>query len=305
MSAESGALISAVKAFGQPKPSHFLVRIRIRSPMVERHCRGAQPAEPAETRRLLTSNAQRRSARHRPRPSPAEETGCSILTLSFDNGPEPASRPAFWTPLADAASARRYPSRPASSCSAAASPRDRREGHAEGHWIANHTWTHPVPLGDRQQESGIRSRSCHRKSWAISPMNGNSSGHSASSIAQFPAADRQSAIYLRDQKSALRVVEPGRRRMDRVRGWVERVAGKCRERTGPLLMLPRPADWRHEAPARYLRPRRRTSGARFRQGLSIRLRADPRRQGHRPARSLRDRRLGRSGGGVACPNRWR
>ncbi|MGI4802415.1 MAG: polysaccharide deacetylase family protein [Janthinobacterium lividum] len=70
------------------------------------------------------------------------------LTLSFDNGPDPAT-----TPLVLDALARRgirstffvignkLANPAARSCAERAA--------AEGHWIGNHTWTHTVPLGEQ------------------------------------------------------------------------------------------------------------------------------------------------------------
>lgn len=77
------------------------------------------------------------------------------LTLTFDNGPEPAVTPmvldvlsrhgvlsTFFVlghKLADPA---------ARGCA--------ERAHAEGHWIGNHTWTHAIPLGQRPGEDVVR-----------------------------------------------------------------------------------------------------------------------------------------------------
>ena len=72
------------------------------------------------------------------------------LTLSFDNGPEPAATPAVLDCLA------RHGLK--ASFFVVGEKLDRpgaralvERAQAEGHWIGNHTWTHSVPLGQRRE----------------------------------------------------------------------------------------------------------------------------------------------------------
>ena len=70
------------------------------------------------------------------------------LTLSFDNGPEPATTPAVLDVLRRRGVAstffvigQKLKNRTARACA--------ERAHAEGHWIGNHTWTHSIPLGEQ------------------------------------------------------------------------------------------------------------------------------------------------------------
>jgi peptidoglycan/xylan/chitin deacetylase (PgdA/CDA1 family) len=68
------------------------------------------------------------------------------LTLSFDNGPDPAATPRVLDMLRDAGIAASFfvvGRRLAAPGAMALAER----AHAEGHWIGNHSWTHSVPLG--------------------------------------------------------------------------------------------------------------------------------------------------------------
>jgi peptidoglycan/xylan/chitin deacetylase (PgdA/CDA1 family) len=76
-----------------------------------------------------------------------------IITLTFDNGPEPDVTPGVLDTLARHGLKTTFfvigeklamPGRRALSERAA----------AEGHWIGNHTWTHSVPLGQRADGDG-------------------------------------------------------------------------------------------------------------------------------------------------------
>lgn len=70
------------------------------------------------------------------------------LTLSFDNGPEPAVTPLVMDELSRRNIRTTFfvigqkLARP--ECRALA-----ERAHAEGHWIGNHSWTHSVPLGEQ------------------------------------------------------------------------------------------------------------------------------------------------------------
>lgn len=77
------------------------------------------------------------------------------VTLSFDNGPEPAVTPRVLEVL------RRFGVRATFFVLGAklADPARRAlaaRAHAEGHWIGNHTKTHAVPLGKIQDEALLR-----------------------------------------------------------------------------------------------------------------------------------------------------
>jgi peptidoglycan/xylan/chitin deacetylase (PgdA/CDA1 family) len=70
------------------------------------------------------------------------------LTLSFDNGPEPAVTPL----VLDELSRRAVKTTFFVIGQKLAQPENRKlaeRAHAEGHWIGNHSWTHSVPLGQQ------------------------------------------------------------------------------------------------------------------------------------------------------------
>ena len=78
------------------------------------------------------------------------------LTLSFDNGPDPAVTPLVLDTLArhDIRSTffvigNKLVDPAARACADRAA--------AEGHWIGNHTWTHSSPLGERPGSAAARS----------------------------------------------------------------------------------------------------------------------------------------------------
>ena len=75
------------------------------------------------------------------------------LTLTFDNGPEPEATPG----VLDVLSRRGIRSTFFVIGEKVSRPEGRRlseRAHAEGHWIGNHSWTHSVPLGQRQESNG-------------------------------------------------------------------------------------------------------------------------------------------------------
>lgn len=72
------------------------------------------------------------------------------MTLSFDNGPDPAATPR----VLDVLAARRLLATFFVVGSALREHRALAErAHAEGHWIGNHTLTHPRPLGESGAEA--------------------------------------------------------------------------------------------------------------------------------------------------------
>ena len=80
--------------------------------------------------------------------SPDGPAGVFDLTLTFDNGPEPAVTPA----VLDVLGRHEVASSFFVIGSKLADPKARacaERAHAEGHWIGNHTWTHSRPLGEQ------------------------------------------------------------------------------------------------------------------------------------------------------------
>jgi peptidoglycan/xylan/chitin deacetylase (PgdA/CDA1 family) len=75
------------------------------------------------------------------------------LTLTFDNGPEPEATPG----VLDVLSRRGIRSTFFVIGEKVSRPEGRKlaeRAHAEGHGIGNHSWTHSVPLGQRQESNG-------------------------------------------------------------------------------------------------------------------------------------------------------
>jgi peptidoglycan/xylan/chitin deacetylase (PgdA/CDA1 family) len=77
------------------------------------------------------------------------------IALSFDNGPDPSTTPK----VLDVLAAREIPALFCVLGERLARPELRRlteRAHAEGHWIANHTYTHSVPLGRVDDADRVR-----------------------------------------------------------------------------------------------------------------------------------------------------
>ena len=77
------------------------------------------------------------------------------IALSFDNGPDPSTTPQ----VLDALAARGIPALFCVLGERLARPELRRlteRAHAAGHWIANHTYTHSVPLGRVEDADRVR-----------------------------------------------------------------------------------------------------------------------------------------------------
>ncbi len=93
------------------------------------------------------------------RPSPE-------LTLSFDNGPDPEATPRVLDVLAERGlKATFFVVGEQLRAHRALAER----AHAEGHWIGNHTLTHPRPLGERRRRARARSRRRRRCSARSAP----------------------------------------------------------------------------------------------------------------------------------------
>ncbi|MFC7738110.1 polysaccharide deacetylase family protein [Roseomonas sp. GCM10028921] len=77
--------------------------------------------------------------------------GGPVVTLSFDNGPEPEVTPGVLEVLR----ARGIPATFFVLGHKLAAHRHLAErAHAEGHWIGNHSWTHVRPLGELPDDAG-------------------------------------------------------------------------------------------------------------------------------------------------------
>jgi peptidoglycan/xylan/chitin deacetylase (PgdA/CDA1 family) len=77
------------------------------------------------------------------------------IALSFDNGPDPQTTPH----VLDVLGAREIPALFCVLGERLARPELRRlaeRAHADGHWIANHTYTHSVPLGRVEDRERVR-----------------------------------------------------------------------------------------------------------------------------------------------------
>jgi peptidoglycan/xylan/chitin deacetylase (PgdA/CDA1 family) len=187
------------------------------------------------------------------------------LTLTFDNGPEPEVTPL----VLDALARRGILASFFVLGRKIADPARRRlaeRAKAEGHWIANHTWTHDVPLGlmrdpvaaaaeitDTQTELGALVHPDH----LFRPFGGGG------------ILDRRLL-----QPSALRVLEAGRyttvlwnavpRDWENIEGWVEVALAQCAERPWTQIVL-------HDLPTGAMArledflDRAAAAGARFRQ----------------------------------------
>jgi peptidoglycan/xylan/chitin deacetylase (PgdA/CDA1 family) len=92
----------------------------------------------------------------------------SDLTLSFDNGPEPAVTPA----VLDILAARGIRATFFVIGRKAATPEGQalcRRAHDEGHWIGNHSWSHTTPLGELR-EAGAAAAEIELAQQAIAPL---------------------------------------------------------------------------------------------------------------------------------------
>jgi peptidoglycan-N-acetylglucosamine deacetylase len=82
------------------------------------------------------------------------------LTLTFDNGPEPAVTPVVLDVLAHHGVLSTF----FVIGSKLANPKARacaERAHAEGHWIGNHTFSHGIPLGEQSDaEAAEREIGC-------------------------------------------------------------------------------------------------------------------------------------------------
>jgi peptidoglycan/xylan/chitin deacetylase (PgdA/CDA1 family) len=187
------------------------------------------------------------------------------LTLSFDNGPDPAVTPFVLDVLRDRAIAATFfvIGRRAAAPGAMALCRRARE---EGHWIGNHTWSHEIPLGARG-EPDLAEQEIARTQRLIAPLahphrwfrpfggGGNLDRRLLNqAVLQFLAAAHYSCVLWNAVPRDWADPE----------GWVETALAQCRARPWTLLVL-------HDLPTGAMRhlPRfldaAREQGARFRQ----------------------------------------
>ena len=190
------------------------------------------------------------------------------LTLSFDNGPEPQVTPF----VLDVLARRGLKTTFFVIGQKLARPEGRKlseRAHDEGHWIGNHSWTHSVPLGQRQGESGAEVAEfeigqtqaamqglIHPHRW-FRPFGGG--GNLDDRLLKPTVVD-----YLVRGRFSCVLWNAIPRDWDDPDGWVERALDQCRSQAWSLMVL-------HDLPTgamahleRFL-DRATTAGARFRQ----------------------------------------
>lgn len=187
------------------------------------------------------------------------------LTLSFDNGPEPAVTPRVLDVLAERGLKTTF----FVIGEKLADPARRglaQRARAEGHWIGNHTFTHSVPLGLQRDANSAESEIARTQSamgdlahpdrW-FRPFGGG--GNLDDRLLKPTVVD-----YLVRGRFSCVLWNAIPRDWDDPDGWVERALDQCRSRTWSLMVL-------HDLPTgamahleRFL-DRATTAGARFRQ----------------------------------------
>ena len=203
--------------------------------------------------------------RRSPRPSPD-------VTLTFDNGPDPEATPRVLDVLRRARAEGDVLRRRASSCARTARSPSARV--AEGHWIGNHTLTHPRPLGAGRRARARRSRPPRRELGALGapgpalPPVGR--GRRPRAGPAQPARRR----HARRRRLHLRALERGPGRLGGRGGWVERALRQIAARDWTLLVLHDVAGACADRLEEFLD---RADGD-VPPGLPARLRADPRRR---------------------------
>jgi len=158
------------------------------------------------------------------------------LTLSFDNGPEPEVTSAVLDVLATH-SVRTTFFVIGRKLKAARSLAER--AHAEGHWIGNHSWSHSVPFGERQEddtgarEIGTTQREignlAHPHRW-FRPYGGG--GNLDRRLFNVSALD-----YLLAGKFTCVTWNAIPRDWDNPDGWVETALAQCRAQPWTLMVL--------------------------------------------------------------------
>jgi peptidoglycan-N-acetylglucosamine deacetylase len=160
------------------------------------------------------------------------------LTLSFDNGPEPEVTPAVLDVLARRGVrttffviGRKLEQRPFRALT--------ERAHAEGHWIGNHSFTHSLPLGLRN-EPDIAEREIGRTQHLIGDLS-----HPNRYFRPFGGGGNLDRRLL--NANVVRFLVHGRytcvlwnaipRDWDDPDGWVDRALKQCREQSWTLMVL--------------------------------------------------------------------
>jgi peptidoglycan/xylan/chitin deacetylase (PgdA/CDA1 family) len=160
------------------------------------------------------------------------------LTLSFDNGPEPAVTPRVLDILRERGIKTTF----FVIGEKLADPARRRlsvRAHEEGHWIGNHTYTHSIPLGEQrngetaQQEIGRTQDAigdlAHPQRW-FRPFGG---GGNLDARLMKPSV----VEYLKANKHSCVLWNAIPRDWDDPEGWIDRALEQCRAQAWSLMVL--------------------------------------------------------------------
>jgi peptidoglycan/xylan/chitin deacetylase (PgdA/CDA1 family) len=160
----------------------------------------------------------------------------TIITLTFDNGPEPDVTPQVLETL------RRHDVR-STFFVVGAKLRDRqalaRRAHAEGHWIGNHTYSHRVPLG-MSAEAGAAAAEIERTETLIGDL-----AHPRRFFRPFGGGgvidqrllNGEALRYLQDNAYTCVLWNVIVHDWSQPDGWVERALALCFARPHALLVL--------------------------------------------------------------------
>lgn len=187
------------------------------------------------------------------------------LTLTFDNGPDPATTPFVLDVLAREAVKATFfvlgrklaePGRRALAARA----------HAEGHWIGNHTWSHATPLG-RDPDPAAPAReiaATERELGGLAHADKLFRPFGQGGVRDDRLLSRAAADLLARGRHTCVVWNAVPRDWEDAEGWPERALAQCRAQAWTLLVL-------HDLPTGAMRnlPRflaaARDAGARFHQ----------------------------------------
>jgi peptidoglycan-N-acetylglucosamine deacetylase len=160
------------------------------------------------------------------------------LTLSFDNGPEPAVTPRVLDILHERGIRTTF----FAIGEKLADPARRKlsiRAHDEGHWIGNHTYTHSIPLGEQrnaetaQAEIGRTQDAigdlAHPQRW-FRPFGGG--GNLDARLLKPSVVD-----YLKANKHSCVLWNAIPRDWDDPEGWVDRAIEQCRAQAWSLMVL--------------------------------------------------------------------
>ncbi len=160
----------------------------------------------------------------------------TVITLTFDNGPEPDVTPHVLATL------RRHQLR-ATFFVVGEKLQQRRHlterAHADGHWIGNHTFSHRVPLG-RLTEAGAAASEIARTEGLIGDL-----AHARRLFRPFGGGgalgrhllNREASRYLQDNAYTCVLWNVICHDWSHPEGWVERALALCFARTHALLVL--------------------------------------------------------------------